>query len=295
MPTPNRETLGYLNWLLNPWHRPRTAGLYDLLGTRAVTRDGLWLNLGFWAEATDLDAASVALARLVADTARVTPADTVLDVGFGFAEQDLLWAGSHAPARIIGCNITWSQVVAARARVAARGLDERIWLLPASATALPLPAASVDRVLALECAFHFRNRAAFLAEAWRVLRPGGRLVCADIIPLARGSGTGTRLKQRWSWDWTARKFAIPWDNAYPRPTYHAQLALAGFERIAVQSIRDQVYAPLHDWLRANPAALAPLHPVARAATRAALRLRAEDLYAGLDYVLASAVKPLRVV
>lgn len=292
---PFRETLGYLNWLFNPFQRVDVVGVYDLLGTRAATAHALFLNLGYWSAAEDLDQASAALAGLVADTARLTPTDTVLDVGFGFGDQDLQWARTHNPAQIIGLNITQSQVAVARARVAECGLAERIQLLPGSATALPLAADSVDKVLAVECAFHFRSRATFFAEAWRVLRPGGRLVLADIIPLPQRSGTAARLRQRLSWGLTAGKFSIPWDNAYPRPTYHARLATAGFEQIDIQSIRDHVYAPLHAWLRANPQAIGRLHPAVGFAARTALRFDADSVYAGLDYVLASAVKPLRLI
>jgi hypothetical protein len=128
-----------------------------------------------------------------------------------------------------------------------------------------------------------------------VLRPGGRLVTADIIPTAARSGRWARLGQRLSWRLVARKFAIPPENAYPRPTYHATLAMAGFEQVQVRSIRDQVYAPLHQWLRAHPEAVDRLHPMARLPARMALWLEAGSVFSGLDYVLASAVKPLRVV
>lgn len=47
---------------------------------------------------------------------------------------------------------------------------------------LPFADASFDRVLAVECIFHFPSRTAFLAEVRRVLRPGGALVISDFVP-----------------------------------------------------------------------------------------------------------------
>lgn len=287
-----RQAWGHIDWLLNPFRRREIAEIYDLMADDVLTERGLYLNLGYWRSAEDLDAASVALAHLVAETAHMGPGDTVLDVGFGYAEQDLLWAQAYRPERIIGLNITAAQVAAARQRVAEQGLEARIELHEGSATAMPLADASVDKVIALECAFHFRSREDFFQEAQRVLRPGGILVLADIVPQPAADGRLRRLWQRLDWRLVASKFLIPRENAYPRTAYRERLAAAGFEHVEVESIRDEVYAPLHRWLAANPQAVLRLHPAARWAARLTLRLSPEVVYAGLDYVLASAVKPL---
>lgn len=288
---PFRETLRYLHWVFNPFQQLDTVAVYDLLWTRSPTQRGLYLNLGYWRQAVDLDDACEALAMLVAEAADLGPGDTLLDVGFGFADQDLLWAEKCPPARIIGLNLTASQVEVARRRVTARGFDKLMDLRHGSATDMPLPDASVDKVVALECAFHFRSRERFFQEAWRVLRPGGRLVMADILPMPRVSDGRGRLQQRLSWWLVASKFAIPPENAYTRPTYQALLARRGFTEIRLESIREAVYPPLHEYLRRHPETLERLHPIARLPARLALQFDAASVYRGLDYVLATAEKP----
>ena len=283
--------LRYLDWLYNPFRRLDVSAVYDLLSTDAATKRGLYLNLGYWRDASDLDEASEALALLVAETARMGSSDHVLDCGFGFGDQDKLWAERFTPARIVGLNVTESQVRVARRRIAERGLADRVDLRHGSATEMPIEPGSVDVVLALECAFHFDPRERFFREAWRVLRPGGRLVTADIIPTPAAKGFKERLEQRLSWGLVASRFAIPGENADSRPAYFSKLALAGFGQIRIESIRDRVYAPLHRYLGAHPETLERLHPLTGPPIRFALRFDPESVYRGLDYVLASAVKP----
>jgi ubiquinone/menaquinone biosynthesis C-methylase UbiE len=286
-----RRAAGYLNWLLNPRHGLDAAGVYDLLSTGSPTEHGLYLNLGYWRRAASMDAASDALAELVAGAGGMGPGDRVLDCGYGFGDQDILWARRFDPERIVGLNVTRSQVALARRRVAEAGLAERVDLREGSATAMPLDPASFDLVVALECAFHFHTRERFFREAWRVLRPGGRLVTADIIPTPAAAGPGERAQQHLSWRLVAGKFDIPAANAYPRTVYADRLAGCGFSQVRVESIRDDVYAPLHRYLRSHPASLQRLHPLARVAGRVGLWFDAGAVYRGLDYVLATAVKP----
>ncbi len=293
MPSPLANFLGYLNWLARPSHGLSTSEVYDLIATASPTEHGLYLNLGYWREAETMDDASEALAMLVADAGGMTSGDVVLDCGFGFADQDLLWARERQPQQIIGLNITASQVERARQRVADAGLEDRIDLREGSATDMPVPDASVDLVVSLESAFHYQTREDFFAEAFRVLRPGGRLVTADILPMPRSSRFVTRMRQRLSWYLVASRFNIPEANRYLIQPYEKKLEAAGLDGVGVKSIRDDVYAPLHDFLAANPRLLERQHWLAKLLARATLTRKAANVYAGLDYILAVARKPAR--
>ena len=106
---------------LPPFHPLDARELYDLLSTRALTEQGLYLNLGYWEDArtsTRPVPRWPSARRSGGDGA----GDDVVDVGFGFAEQDMLWIERFAPRHITGLNVTASQVRIARERVRKRGL-----------------------------------------------------------------------------------------------------------------------------------------------------------------------------
>ncbi|HEY6547137.1 MAG TPA: class I SAM-dependent methyltransferase, partial [Vicinamibacteria bacterium] len=170
--------------------------------------------------------------------ARMSAADEVLDAGCGCAEQDVLWARELGLRRIVGVDITPVRVDLAKRRVAEAGLQDRVEIRQGSATALPFPDASFDKVVALESAFHFPTRQHFLREAFRVLRPGGRLAVADVLP------SPTR-RRSWSRRLAVRLFrrcaSIPEANVYDRIEYAARLATCGFVAIGMESIGDHVF------------------------------------------------------
>lgn len=95
----------------------------------------------------------------------------VADVGCGPGLQSLIWA-RHGH-RVTGIDISDAFITAARARAAAEGNAAHYEV--GSATALPLETASQDVCLVPELLEHVENWQAVVAEATRVLRPGGLL------------------------------------------------------------------------------------------------------------------------
>ena len=86
----------------------------------------LWLNLGYWESARNYPDACVAMAELIAGAAKLAPGIELLDVGFGFAEQDFFWLERYGLKRIAGVNITPLHVEKAQARARERGLEDRL-------------------------------------------------------------------------------------------------------------------------------------------------------------------------
>lgn len=194
----------------------------------------LWLNLGYWKDDTTYDGACSALTLLLGEAANLQKDQEVLDVGFGYGDQDLLWQRTY-DVRIIGLNITPLHVEIARKRMEEKELGDRIDLRVGSATNMEFAADSFDRVMALECAFHFNTRETFFAEAMRVLRPGGRLALTDMLP---SPGEKTHIFSSWI---TRRRSGWPRENLYDRNVYVEKLQQLGFVNVRCESIRKSVY------------------------------------------------------
>jgi ubiquinone/menaquinone biosynthesis C-methylase UbiE len=108
------------------------------------------------------------------------PGETGLDVGCGLAHLALELAADVAPSgRIIALDNSEHMVGEATARVAAAGLTNAVDVRQGDATALHLPDASVDFVVAAQVYSYVPDVTRALAEAARVLKPGGRLAVLE--------------------------------------------------------------------------------------------------------------------
>ena len=287
-----RRAVDFLLWAYTPFGPTNATEIYDLVSTNAFTAEGLYLNLGYWKNARTIEQACDAMASLVAETASMGPGDDVVDVGFGFAEQDILWVERFALRHITGLNVTPSQVRIARERVRKRGMADRIELLEGSATNMRLPAASCDMLTAVECAFHFDTREHFFAEAFRVLRPGGRLVLADVIRNPPAEDRVRRALQDFTWSKFAKKFAVPPANADCRDSYAEKLRVSGFDEVRVTSISEHVFPGWHHALGEDPVLMQRLPLAVRLPYKFLRGVDPSTVYGAFDYVLAAARKPL---
>lgn len=250
----------------------------------------LWLNNGYWKEARTYPEACAAMVELLGTAAALQPGDEVLDVGFGFAEQDFVLLDRFKVAHITGIDITPVHVDKGRQRVAQRGLEKQIDIRLGSATAMDFPDASFDKVLALECAFHFDTRDRFLREAFRVLKPGGTLALADMLP---NPGDKPSLMTVF-----ARKYGhIPEANYYDRDEYSRRLSAAGFDDVVVRSIREDVFPGMAKYARQRVEKNKKMDEVVVEVSQEERdQCRGVEVWergTGLtDYVIASARKPL---
>ena len=186
-------TLPYIDLLLNQLAR----------GNPEMERSfGRHIHWGYWPDPAaarpdspeDYGRAAERLSLELLDLAAIEPGMRVLDAGCGFGGTIACLEERVAGLDLVGLNIDPRQLQ--RAAMLARPREgSRIGFVAADACTLPFADASFDRVLAVECIFHFPSRAAFLAEVRRVLRPGGALVISDFVPAPVFAPLGRLLKQ----------------------------------------------------------------------------------------------------
>jgi ubiquinone/menaquinone biosynthesis C-methylase UbiE len=124
----------------------------------------------------------------MAAAGQVSEGGTVVDCPCGAGPALRAIPGDRS-IRYVGVDLSPSMIGRARRRAEARDLAD-VELIEASATEIPLPAASAELFLSYWGLHCFDDPAAALVEAARVLEPGGRLVGASFV---RGTDT---LRQR---------------------------------------------------------------------------------------------------
>lgn len=122
-----------------------------------------------------LDRAIEAHEAWIGTEARLGPGVRALDLGCGVGGP-MRFLARTTGAHITGVNLNRTQIGRARERAAAAGLGDRVAVVEADFAALPFPDASFDAVYAIEATCHAPDRRPVFAEAFRVLKPGGRFV-----------------------------------------------------------------------------------------------------------------------
>lgn len=125
-----------------------------------------------------------ALSLAVAESLAIGRGSRLVDIGCGYGATARLFAERFG-ATVTGFTVARAQADHARL---AKGVTIRHgdWL------ANGLPESAFDGAYAIESSEHMTDKPRFFAEAWRVLRPGGRLVVCAWLAAERPAGWEVR-------------------------------------------------------------------------------------------------------
>lgn len=237
-----------------------------LLDEHRAGRGPEHVHLGHWDDPPPLDRpclpgefarAQTRLSEILVGMAGIEPRHRVLDVGCGFGGPTRMAQAAAAGVRAIGLNIDPRQLGICRRLSGAGGPA----YLAGDACRLPFADGAFDRVLCIEAMFHFASRHAFLAEAARVLRPGGRLVVSDILlvsPGRHGPAAPARLET------VLREGYGPWPEPWTdRAALERAAAAAG---LAPTAFVDATAQTLPSYRVTAPRPLGARHPALSAGT-----------------------------
>lgn len=135
----------------------------------------------------------------------LTASSHVVDLGSG------LGGPARTLAELTGCTVTGIDLTPEFREVATAlsewtGLSDRTRFLVGDATATGLPDAAVDAAMTVHAAMNISDKPALYAEAFRVLRPGGRFVVYDVL---QGEGGEAHYPVPWANDSSTSFLATP--------------------------------------------------------------------------------------
>jgi SAM-dependent methyltransferase len=192
---------------------PITANLYDASQAGQIPEEALLASLGC--------GNPTALAQL-------KPGETVLDLGSGGGIDVLLSARRVGPTgKAYGLDMTDEMLALANDNKRKSGI-ENVEFLKGEIEHIPLPDNSVDVIIS-NCVINLSaDKDKVLREAFRVLKPGGRVAVSDVVT------RGEILPE-------IRQSVLAWvgciAGALEENDYRSKLTAAGFEQIEVEPTR----------------------------------------------------------
>jgi cyclopropane fatty-acyl-phospholipid synthase-like methyltransferase len=200
---PNSEELSLIS------HQPDLPRIRDYYDETWLDYRMLWLNsqnraihFGYWEKHTRSHAQSLlAMNRVLASHLGIRSGQRILDAGCGVGGS-AIWLAKTYDVEVLGITPVASQVDRAHRFAQEQGVADRVSFEQQDYTHTVFPDASFDVVWAMESLCHAPEKRLVLAEARRLLRPGGRLGMVEYMRTRRPhAAAGEALLHSWLSGW----------------------------------------------------------------------------------------------
>jgi len=224
------------------------VNLYDSLSDlMRLATGGNMLNFGYWDNKTitPLDAQKK-MCTIFGKKALLSSEQNIVDVGSGISSPAIQWSLEYSPVKLSCVNINITQLQDslknANKSIKEDNINENFNFLNATATTLPFEKESVERVLALESAQHFKPLKNFISESYRILKKNGILALA--IPVMAENHSISMIK--------LGSLSLTWPSEhYSTEFVKSSLKQEQFKNIDLQKIGSNVYEPLANYYIEN--------------------------------------------
>lgn len=212
--------------------------LYNSLSNlMKLSTGGDMLNFGYWDDSTStILEAQKNMCQIFAQKAQLQSNQHILDVGSGIGSPAIQWYYEYDPIELTCININYRQLQDSINNISQNNASYKNFnLLNATATLLPFENTSMDRVLALESAQHFKPLKNFISNSYRILKKNGILALA--IPVVVEKHVLNMIKLGvLSLTWYSEHYDIDYVKSL--------LKDEGFHNVNLQKIGPNVYEPL---------------------------------------------------
>lgn len=190
--TDSRQLAAVRRYYDGTWHDYRVLWM---------NRHNRALHFGFWGPHTRTHEDSlIEMNQQVARAASVSPGDQVLDLGCGVGGT-VMWMAEALGSTGCGIAVVPTQIERAARYARERGLARRVTFAVQDYAATGFRDQSFDVVYCLESLCHAADKAAVLDEAFRMLRPGGRLVVCEPFTHVLERAEDEQALQCWLENW----------------------------------------------------------------------------------------------
>ncbi|MEV7866609.1 methyltransferase domain-containing protein [Streptomyces sp. NPDC088124] len=211
------------------------ATMYDGIGQIYGSAWGPNKHYGYWendADDSSVEEATDRLTDMMISGIAARPGQRVLDIGCGIGHPALRLVRA-CDVNVVGISVSHVQVAKANELTAEAGLADRATFQFTDAMNMSFPDGSFDAAWAFESMWHMPDRGQVLAEAARVLRPGGRLAVADVIERGPVSPEGRAVLDHICANYAVRSLGTI-------DEYRTALAANGFVDVEIRDISDNV-------------------------------------------------------
>jgi len=219
----------------------------------SITTGSDMLNFGYWSDGINNPIkAQENLCNIIGKLAELESAKTLLDVGSGLSSPAMFWKNEYPLLEIYCININYPHLIFANKlkeqffiqKNINKNFKSDISLFNSTAIKLPFNKESIDRIVALESAQHFKPSIEFIKDVKYILKKEGILIIAIPVITNLLSPIQNLVKLGiLSFTWASEHYVLN--------DILEMLSYENFKIIEIQNIGPLVYTPLSEYYFKN--------------------------------------------